>query len=69
MKRLTKKYSNGKITLNGEALNVNQETIDRELNAFEPFATVVEKLYEYEEAGLDPATIDRLKSRYFGTSV
>ncbi len=69
MKRLTKKYSNGRITLNEGLFNANQETIDRELNAFEPFMAVTEKLYEYEEAGLDPATINRLKSRYFGTNV
>lgn len=49
MERLTKRYGNGQVTLDAEQFTYTQETIDSEINSFEPFKAVVEKLAEYEE--------------------
>ncbi len=50
-KRLTKIYDNGFVTLDAAMFPpVAQETIDRNISAFEPFAVAVERLAEYEDA-------------------
>ncbi len=47
---LTKKYSNGFVTLDATKFPpVTQETIDREIRNFEPARVAVEKLHEYEQ--------------------
>ena len=47
---LTKKYSNGFVTLDATKFSpVTQETIDREVRNFEPVKVAIEKLYEYEQ--------------------
>lgn len=46
---LTKKYSNGFVTLDATKFSpVTQETIDREVRNFEPVKVAIEKLYECE---------------------
>lgn len=60
MQRLTKQYPSGKITLDTEQFSYNQETIDNEINAFEPFKRVVKRLFEYEKSGLTPDEVDDL---------
>lgn len=50
MKRLTKTYPSGYVTLDASHFPpYTQDTLDREINAFEPFRIVVEKLKEYED--------------------
>lgn len=50
--RLTKRYKNGKVTLNKDAFSGEiQETLDREVSAaIEPIQKAVTKLAEYEDA-------------------
>lgn len=61
MRRLTKQYPSGRITLDAEKFTYNQETIDNELNAFEPFKMVVERLFEYEKSGLNSDEVNELQ--------
>lgn len=49
MKRLTKKYPNGFITLDASAFPQTQETIDCEIRNHDFVKAAVEKLYEHEE--------------------
>ncbi len=50
MERLTKRYPNGRVTLDAaQFAPVTQETIDQEIRAFEPFYKAVERLAEYED--------------------
>ena len=49
MEKLTKVYPNGIITLNAEYFGgIFQETIDREIYAFDPFKLCVIRLHEME---------------------
>lgn len=50
MNRLTKRYGNGKVTLDAEQFPpVSQEAIDRDVFNSEPIQTAIERLAEYEE--------------------
>lgn len=50
MCRLTKRYKNGKVTIDAEIFPpVSQEAIDREVMNSEPVAEAVKRLAEYEE--------------------
>ena len=50
MSRLTKRYSNGIVTLDADAFMETQETIDREILNCYPAKKAVERLAEYEDA-------------------
>lgn len=50
VKRLTKTYSNGYVTINAEGFHQSQETIDNEVRNSEAFAAAVMRLKEYEDA-------------------
>lgn len=50
MKRLTKRYPNGTVTLDGEQFTVKQEVIDTNIINSEPIKAAVERLAEYEDA-------------------
>lgn len=50
MKRSTKRYPNGNVTLDAEAFAETQETIDREIRNFAPAQAAVERLAELEDA-------------------
>lgn len=50
MKNLTKVYPTGVVTLDASQFpEIRQETIDREIRSFGPFAAAVKRLNEYEE--------------------
>ena len=49
VKRLTKTYSNGYVTINAEGFHQSQETIDNEVRNSEAFAAAVMRLKEYED--------------------
>ncbi len=50
MERLTKRYPNGRVTLDAAQFPpYTQETIDCEIRAFEPTCKAVERLAEYED--------------------
>ena len=58
MEKLTKVYPNGIITLNAEHFGgIFQETIDREIYAFDPFKLCVIRLHEMEEK------VDKIKEQ------
>ncbi len=51
MERLTKRYPNGRVTLDAAQFPpYTQETIDCEIRAFEPTCKAVERLAEYEDS-------------------
>ena len=50
MNRLTKRYSNGIVTLDADVFMETQEAIDREVQNCYPAKTAVERLAEYEDA-------------------
>lgn len=50
VKRLTKTYSNGYVTINAEGFHQSQETIDNEVRNSEAFTAAVMRLKEYEDA-------------------
>lgn len=50
MRRLTKRYNNGIVTLDADAFMEKQETIDREIQNCYPAKKAVERLAEYEDA-------------------
>lgn len=50
MERLTKKYSNGIITLDAAPYNMAQEVVDVTIRNCEPIAAMVRKLAAYEDA-------------------
>lgn len=50
VKRLTKIYSKGFVTINAEGFHQSQETIDNEVRNSEAFAAAVVRLKEYEDA-------------------
>ena len=50
MKRLTKTYSKGFVTINAEDFHQLQETIDNEVRNSEAFTAAVMRLKEYEDA-------------------
>lgn len=49
MNRLTKRYSNGVVTLDADAFMETQETIDREIQNCYPAKKAIERLAEYED--------------------
>lgn len=49
VKRLTKIYSKGFVTINAEGFHQSQETIDNEVRNSEAFAAAVMRLKEYED--------------------
>ncbi len=52
MERLTRRSSSGKILLNRSMFpEYAEETLNREVAAFGPFAQVLERLCEYEDTG------------------
>ena len=54
--KLTKTYPNGAATLDAEQFpQYRQDTIDREIRSFEPFAETVKRLAEYEKTELKGA--------------
>lgn len=50
MNRLTKRYSNGIVTLDADVFMETQETIDHEIQNCYPAKKAVERLAEYEDA-------------------
>lgn len=51
MERFTMRSKSGKVILNREMFpDYADETLQRELSAFEPFTRIVEKLCQYEDA-------------------
>lgn len=50
MKRLTKQYPNGNITLDAAQFGIDQNTLDGEINNSEPIAAAVKRLAEVEDA-------------------
>lgn len=50
MKRLTKRYPNGNVTLDAEQFGIDQNTLDGEINSSEPIAAAVKRLAEFENA-------------------
>ena len=50
MNRLTRRTEAGKVLLNKSMFpEYAEETLQREMSAFPPFSTIVERLCEYEE--------------------
>lgn len=49
MKRLTKRYLNGMVTINAKPFVQTQGTIDREIRNSEPIRAAVERLALYED--------------------
>lgn len=49
VKRLTKTYSKGFVTINAEDFHQSQETIDNEVRNSEAFTAAVMRLKEYED--------------------
>ena len=49
MKRLTKRYPNGMVTINAKPFVQTQGTIDREIRNSEPIRAAVERLALYED--------------------
>lgn len=60
MQKLTKQYPSGNITLDAEQFNLAQETIDGKIHAEPVLHKVVERLFEYEQAGLTPEKVNDL---------
>lgn len=51
MDRLTRRTDGGRVLLNrGMFPEYAEETLQREMSAFPPFAAIVERLCEYEDA-------------------
>lgn len=64
MKRLTKRYPNGNVTLDAEQFGIDQNTLDVEINSSEPIAAAVKRLAEFEDVFLTPeAAQQALKAR------
>ena len=56
MDRLTRRTDGGKIILNRSMFpEYAEETLQREMSAFEPFYRVVERLCDYEESHMSNA--------------
>lgn len=62
MNRLTKVYPSGYVTLDASHFPpYSQDTLDREMNAFEPFRIAVEALKKYEDAAESKSPSDSLQ--------
>lgn len=64
MKRLTKRYPNGNVTLDAAQFEIDQNTLDSEIKNSEPIAAAVKRLAEFEDVFLTPeAAQQALKAR------
>ena len=59
MQKLTKKYANGKVTIDAAMFGVEQTTLDIEIFNNEAITAAVAKLHEYEKINCSPPRFGR----------